>query len=143
MTEYPYKFGIGGKSFTFDYDTGKLYCVLCKNKYNVYNDPFTIVIDTNSFIEVTYELCLKCINSFLICNKCDRKLDEPWEVVYFNILDNTYYCCCCYNDKRNKFYKKCHNARCQYCVEKYNIKTCIIKQTNDCVSLNYPPKIRK
>uniref|UniRef100_A0A6C0H5N5 Uncharacterized protein n=1 Tax=viral metagenome TaxID=1070528 RepID=A0A6C0H5N5_9ZZZZ len=143
MSEYPYKFSVDGTSFIFDYDTEELCCVLCKNKYNSYNDPFTIVIDTNSFIEVTYELCLKCIDSFQNCNKCNRELNEPWEKVYFNILDKTYYCMCCYNDDRNKFYKKCHCANCQYCVEKYNIKTRIIKQTNNDISLDYPPKKRK
>jgi hypothetical protein len=50
---------------------------------------------------------------------------------------------CCYNDDRNKFYKKCHFANCQYCVEKYNIKTRIIKQTNNDILLDYPPKKRK
>ena len=28
--------------FKFDYDTNELYCVLCKDVYNVYNDPFTV-----------------------------------------------------------------------------------------------------
>jgi ABC-type uncharacterized transport system substrate-binding protein len=143
MTEYPYKFGVEEEPFKFDYDTEELCCVLCKDKYNEYFDPFKVVIDTNSFIEITYELCLKCICSFQKCNKCNINLNnEPWEIVYFNILDKNYYCMCCYNDKRNKFYKKCHNTNCQYCVKKYNIKTCVIKQNNN-ISLDYPPKKRK
>lgn len=126
MTENYYKFGSEGDSFRFDYDTQELCCVLCKDKYNVYNDPFILVIDTNSFIEVTYELCIKCIRSFQKCNKCNRELNEPWDRVYFNIIDKTYYCQCCYDDKRNKFYKKCYNSNCLYCCEKYNIKTNVI-----------------
>lgn len=121
MTENYYKFGSEGESFMFDWDTQELCCVLCKDKYNVYNDPFTIIIDTNSFIEVTYELCIKCIRSFQKCNKCNRELNEPWDSVYFNIIDKTYYCQCCYDDKRNKFYKNCHNGNCLYCCEKYHI----------------------
>jgi len=143
MTKYPYKFGIDEKPFTFDCDPKEMYCVLCKNKYAEYFDPFTVVIDTNSFIEVTYELCLKCIDSFQNCNKCNIELNEPYEIVYFNILDSTYYCCCCYNDKRNNFYKKCYNARCHHCVEKYNIDTQIIKNTVDSISLDHPPKKHK
>ena len=64
--------------FKFDYDTNELYCVLCEDVYNVYNDPFTVVIDTDSFIEITYELCLKCIYSFKNCMECKRELQEPW-----------------------------------------------------------------
>ena len=141
MTENYYKFGSEGESFMFDCDTQELCCVLCKDKYNVYNDPFTIIIDTNSFIEVTYELCIKCIYSFQKCNNCNRELNEPWDRVYFNIIDKTYYCSCCYDDKRNKFYKKCYNSNCLYCSEKYNIKPNVIKWTNN-ISLDDPPKKR-
>ena len=49
-------------------DMDEFCCVLCKDKYKEYNDPFTIVIDTNSFIEITYQLCLKCIYSFQRCD---------------------------------------------------------------------------
>jgi len=64
MTENYYKFSSENEKFMFDWDTQELCCVLCKDTYNEYNDPFVIVIDTNLFIEVTYELCIKCIYSF-------------------------------------------------------------------------------
>ena len=108
--------------FKFDYDTNELYCVLCKDGYNVYNDPFTVVIDTVSFIEITYELCLKCIDSFKNCIECKRELQEPWETVYFNIKNKTYFCCCCYDDKRNKSYKKCNIGYCEYCCNNGRLK---------------------
>ena len=114
-----FKFDLeNNERFNFDYDTKELCCVLCKNIYNIYNDPFTVVIDTNSFIEITYELCLNCIYSFAKCLECKRKLNEPWEKVYFNILDKTYYCICCYKDKRNKNYKNCLIDYCLYCSKK-------------------------
>lgn len=116
-------------------------CLLCKDTYYLYNDPFVIVIDTSTFIEMTNDLCLKCVKSFHNCNECNRELNEPWEVVYFNISDKTYYCGCCYNDSRNNFYKKCHCTDCKYCVEKYNIKPYVIKPTSP--FLEYPPKKRK
>ncbi len=50
--------------FRFDYDTKDILCVLCKDIYSVYDDPFVSIIDTDSFIEITFELCLKCIRSF-------------------------------------------------------------------------------
>jgi hypothetical protein len=108
--------------FKFDYDTNELYCVLCEDVYNVYNDPFTVVIDTVSFIEITYELCLKCIYSFKNCMECKRELQEPWEKVYFNIKNKTYFCSCCYNDKRNKLYKKCTISYCEYCCNNERLK---------------------
>ena len=89
------------KPFMFDYDTGELNCILCKNKYTSYNDPFICIIDTNKSIEITYELCLTCVNSFIYsaCQNCNRKYEEPWEHVYFNKLDNTHYGKCCYKKK--------------------------------------------
>jgi len=108
--------------FKFDYDTNELYCVLCEDVYNVYNDPFTVVIDTNSFIEITYELCLNCIKSFKNCLECKRELQEPWENIYFNIENKTYFCSCCFNDKRNKFYKKCTISYCMYCSNNVRLK---------------------
>jgi len=39
------------------------------------------------------------------CFECKRELQEPWETVYFNIKNKTYFCGCCYNDKRNKVIK--------------------------------------
>ena len=41
-----FKFNSPSKNepFKFDYDTEKLlYCVLCKDVYNEYNDPLTVV----------------------------------------------------------------------------------------------------
>ena len=122
MVENYYKFGGNGKPFLFDGLNKDYCCILCKKKYNEYNDPFISIIDTISFIEVTYELCLKCIGSFQKCNKCNKELDQPWDCIYFNIIDKTYYCKCCYDDKRNKYYKKCYNSNCFYCSKKYNIK---------------------
>ena len=111
-----FKFNLEKKEpFKFDYDTEKLYCVLCKDLYYPYNDPFIVIIDINSFIEITYELCLKCIDSFKNCFECKRKLEEPWDKVYFNIKNKIYFCSCCYNDKRNKEYKKCTLSYCVYC----------------------------
>jgi len=108
--------------FIFDEVPKELYCVLCKNFYNEYNDPFTVVIDTNSFIEITYELCLNCIKSFKNCLECKRELQEPWEKIYFNIENKTYFCSCCYNDKRNKTYKKCNIYYCMYCSNNVRLK---------------------
>ena len=108
--------------FKFDYNTNELYCVLCEDVYNVYNDPFTVVIDTDSFIEITYELCLKCIYSFKNCLECKRKFNEPWDSVYFNIENKTYFCSCCFNDKRNKTYKKCNIDYCMYCSNNGRLK---------------------
>lgn len=106
--------------FVFDYDTGELCCVLCKNAYGVYNDPFTVVIDANSFIEITYELCLNCIRSFKKCYECNRVMDEPWDKIYFNMTDkNRFYCSCCYKDERNKNYKKCGLMNCIVCSKKH------------------------
>ena len=114
-----FKFDLANKTpFTFDEVPKELYCVLCKNAYNEYNDPFTSVIDTNSFIEITYELCLKCIHSFKNCLECKRNFEEPWDAIYFNIENKSYFCSCCYNDKRNKTYKKCNIGYCINCSNK-------------------------
>jgi hypothetical protein len=101
--------------FRFDYDTKDILCVLCKDIYSVYDDPFVSIIDTDSFIEITFELCLKCIRSFINCYECNRKLEEPWDKIYFNVTNKIYYCSCCYNDKRNKNYKNCNLEYCVSC----------------------------
>jgi hypothetical protein len=93
-------------------------CKICNNKYNEYLDPFIVIIDTNNFIEITYELCLNCLKSFKTCLNCSREFNEPWDVIYFNILNKTYYCQCCYGDKRNKHYKNCLLYYCINCSEK-------------------------
>jgi hypothetical protein len=78
--------------FYFDYDTKDLKCIICESIYTTYNDPFIYVIDTNSDIEITYELCLNCVKSLKQCLKCNKNFDEPWECIYYNISDKTYYC---------------------------------------------------
>lgn len=119
MTEQIYKFDVKkGVPFKFDYDTGELCCVLCKDMYNSYNEPFITIIDTHSFIEVTDEFCLKCLYSFNNCFKCKRKIEDPYETIYFNILDKTYYCSCCYDNKRNKLFQNCSNPECISCPKK-------------------------
>ena len=121
---YKFKYNLENKSpFLFDNDIQQCCCVLCKNMYNSYNDPFVIVIDTNSFIEITYEFCLECIRSFKNCMDCNRALEEPWNAIYFDIFNKTYYCSCCYNDKRNEKYKKCCLSDCVYCSNKYGLKS--------------------
>jgi hypothetical protein len=121
---YKFKYNLEtNEPFKFDYDTEELCCVLCKNVYSVYNDPFTLVIDTNSFIEITYELCLNCVRLFKNCYECNRKLDEePWDIIYFNIINKKYYCSCCYNDKRNKNYKNCELINCVFCSNNRRLK---------------------
>lgn len=138
-----YKFDGNGNAFQFDWDTPELCCAMCKHTYDKYNDPFTIVFDTNSFVEVTYELCMNCIRSFQHCNECNRVLNEPWEHIYFNINDNTYYCQCCYNDKRNKHYKKCYKFNCSHCCEKHNIQQPNVVKFTSNAPLENIPKRRK
>jgi hypothetical protein len=114
-----YKFTIETKEpFRFDYNTTELCCVLCNDMYSVYDDPFVSVIDTNTFIEITYELCFKCIRSLTNCVECKRPLEEPWDKIYFNMANKMYYCGCCYNDKRNNYYKKCNLEYCTSCKTK-------------------------
>lgn len=111
-----FKFNINtGKAFEFDYDTGEMCCALCGDNYVVYHDPFIKIIDSESFIEITYELCLNCINSFKKCSSCSRKFNEPWDIVFYNVANKTKNCMCCCNDKRNKHYKKCLIDYCINC----------------------------
>lgn len=82
--------------FRFDYDTRELNCIICNKIYEFYNDPFILIIDTNSFIEITYEICLTCLKIFKNCMHCNKEFNEPWNKIYFNIVNNTFYCECCY-----------------------------------------------
>jgi len=85
------------KPFRFDYNTGVLQCIKCKNKYSSYNDVFLTIINAESSTEITYELCLDCFNSCKNCTACKREYTEPWENVYLNLQKNTHVGKCCYN----------------------------------------------
>jgi len=115
---YNLELNIGVKYFRLEYEPYVYsYCLLCKNKYNEYPDPFRIVKDTKTFNDITYELCLECVYSFSSCNECNRDFNESYDCVYYNFENKRYYCECCYNDKRNKRYKKCLISYCKnsYC----------------------------
>jgi len=91
-------------------------CLLCQQTYKLYPDPFTIIISSKTFADITNLLCLKCVHSFAKCMNCHRALDEPWEKVYYDIDTKEYKCPCCLNDVRNKEYKKCSLFRCRNCL---------------------------
>lgn len=95
------------------------YCKICQNKYTDYRDPFKIIIDTNTFTDITNEFCLTCVYSLKNCLECNREFNEPWDSIVFDIENKTYYCVCCYEDERNKCYKKCLISYCINCSEKY------------------------
>ena len=89
------------KPFRFDYDTGNLNCILCKNIYTTYDEQFIIVISRESSFEITYELCLHCVNSLKNCGNCKRKYEEPWEKVYLDLSDNSHCGSCCFTPFNN------------------------------------------
>lgn len=123
--EYSFKFNKETKEpFRFDVDTTDLNCTICNAKYEPYNDPFLEIIETESMIQITDELCLGCISKIHECVICKRVFDEPWDKVYFNVSTKEYMCSCCYKDDRNPRYGRCFLGKCEHCkikiVESYH-----------------------
>ena len=87
------------KPFKFDliHNTIGCICILCNNKYYPYNDPFIYVINSQTKKEITYELCLNCLEPILNlnCSKCNKLINEPYYNVYFNLKTKTKYCSNC------------------------------------------------
>ena len=121
------------------------YCFLCNETYKSYLDPFTVVINSETFVDITHTLCLKCVRSFVKCMQCDRELDEPWDTVYFNVETKEYSCGCCFNDSRNRNYKKCGLGSCNNCTPiKYEVQkhqSNFVDENSLRFELNLPPKL--
>ena len=57
-------------------------CKFC-NEYYPYNRDFFLEIrDRNSEEKITEDLCYNCLRSLEKCSKCERKIEEPYEIIY-------------------------------------------------------------
>lgn len=118
------------------------YCLLCNESYKLYLDPFIVIINAETFIDITDLLCLNCVHSFTNCMQCNRNLYEPWDTVYFDINTKKYSCMCCFNDVRNKNYKKCLISYCDYCKIKWSLKTFVPPPFNTDIDYDSLPTIK-
>lgn len=140
------------RKFNFDIDTDldSLICAICKEKYEIYHDPFILIYDTDSFIEITYELCLNCIHTFTKCQNCKTTYNDPWFNVFFDIKTNKHCCThCLMNDyihtknkhlitekfnncNRQKFCKDCKNHDDQIPRKEYEAYKTSYRVCTDC-----------
>jgi predicted amidophosphoribosyltransferase len=73
-------------------------CVKCQKNMATDRDPFLTIIDTVTQKEISMDLCSVCIEPITHCMKCNRKYEEPWETVYFDMKNNfNYGYSCCFN----------------------------------------------
>jgi hypothetical protein len=70
-------------------------CVVCEiNDVDVMDDPFVTIYDINLNIEITYDMCLKCVKSSSTCSNCEYVIDGPYHKFYVgkNKYQKCHYC---------------------------------------------------
>ena len=76
-------------------------CLHCQSSYMPFADPYVHIFDVILCRNVTYELCLPCIQTFTSCNECHRALNELYDIICIDVRDTYDICTCACCFRRN------------------------------------------
>ena len=57
-------------------------CIFCNEYYPYTREFFLEIRDINDDKMITEDLCYNCLHTLEKCSKCERKIEEPYEIIY-------------------------------------------------------------